>query len=161
MKSTALVVVGVAGAIALALSIATGAWASSVASPSPTTIYQTYLGTEVINSPMTLLATPLPVGEYHVEVAAAFQIDPSYVTCNLQTMASTDTIIANTGGATVYGSETGEAVTSSLAINGTVSITQSHDRVDVVCSFSGSGETSTAGASLTAQPVDRIKLTKG
>jgi hypothetical protein len=164
MKSTALVVVGVAGAVALALSVATGAWASgTAATPSMSKVYQTYLGSELLPypSPDTILATPLPVGDYLVQVAIGIAPTDGTtdVSCNLQTTASTDIVIANPGGAQDANSP-GPTAGATVGIDGTVVITQAHDQVEVVCSYTGEDPTF-AGASLTAQPVGKIKLTQG
>lgn len=165
MKSTALVVVGVAGAVALAMSVATGAWASSTTATSPSTskVYQTYIGSELLPypPPVAILATPLPVGDYLVQVAIG--IAPADgeedVSCNLQTTANTDTVTANTGGAQ-DGNIPEQTAGATVAIIGTVVITHAHDQVKVVCNYTGVDPT-VAGASLTAEPVGKIKLTRG
>ena len=96
MKSTALIVVGVAGAVALALSVATGAWASgNTTTPSTSKVYQTYLGSEFLPypPPETILPTPLPIGDYIVQVTIGIAPTDGTtdVSCNLKTTAKSDT----------------------------------------------------------------------
>ena len=163
MKSTALVVIGVAGAAALALSVATGAWASGASTPSPTTIYQAYTATTVTvdgtsSDPTTVLTSQvMPVGKYHVEVALGVTVaEESDVTCTLGSGGSADMIVSNTGQQGNSGT-VGLGGDGNIVINGTVTVTQANDSLSVSCYGAGSVE----NGSLTAQPVDKIKLTQG
>lgn len=162
MKSKALAFVGLAGALALALSVTTGAWANNVnTSPTPK-VYQTFVASKSIPyTSFKLLTTPLPVGDYVVNVAIGFAgADGGEVfSCSLQTADNGDTVRANTGGANSLGNDAGEGTAAAtLVIDGTVEITHSDDHVDVACT-NGAEQTSTASGSLTAQTVGSIKLT--
>jgi hypothetical protein len=105
----------------------------------------------------------LPVGEYVVQVAIGLAPTDGTVdvSCNLQTTAKSDTVTANTGGAqdTNYPDQP-EPAGATVVIDGTVVVTQAHDQVEVTCSYSGVRPT-LANGSLTAEPVDKIKLTPG
>jgi hypothetical protein len=166
MRSKAYVVIGIAGAIALAMSLTTGAWASNAATPSPTTIYQTYLAsgdTTIGTSPTRILTSQvLPVGEYHVEAAMSVKIDGSVdVFCNYQTASALNTITANQGQAG-DGADMANIGYGTAVINGTIQITQSNDKVFITCYVDKSlSDSVVTQASLTAQPVTKIKLHQG
>jgi hypothetical protein len=98
---------------------------------------------------------------FHVEVVIALTFESlTSVTCSLQTNTASDKLVANAGEVTGEGPPTfyGNAV-----INGTVTTTASSDQVSVLCSGTTSGPTdvSTSSALLSAQPVSKIKLTRG
>jgi hypothetical protein len=141
-------------ALALLLSVTTGAWANQATTMSALPkVYQAVLAHPVtVENDTVVLRASLPVGTYLVDADVALTDgNLAGAICRLDTLASTDTIAAE-----VADVAANSASAMTAPIDGTVTITQPNDRLLVDCAFTGSSYPTAQSASVTAEMVSNI-----